>query len=68
MSSHIHVLTAPTQEHLNVRTVYVLSRLSLCEVDVDGWLRGSKVARVKVCVVWLLPITSLGARNKMSAV
>ena len=58
----------PTQEHLNVRTVYVLSRPSLCEVDVDGRLRASKVARVKVCVVWPPPITSLRARNKMSAV
>lgn len=58
----------PTQEHLNVRTGYALSRRSLCEADVDGWLRGSKVAGVKVCVVGPPPITSLRAQNKMSAV
>lgn len=53
-----------TQGHLNVRTVHVLSRPSLCEVDVDEWLRGSKVACVRVCVVWLLPIRSLRAQKQ----
>lgn len=64
----IHVLTAKHRSILSVRTVYMLSSLCLCGVDVDGWLRGSKVARVKVCVVWPPPITRLRARNKMSAV
>lgn len=57
-----------TQDLSSIKTVRVLSGPSLCEVDVDGWLRGSKVARVKVCTVWPPAITNLRARNKMSAV
>lgn len=53
-----------TREHLNVGTVRVLSGPSLCEVDVDGWLRGSKVACVRVCVVWPPPIRSLRVRKQ----
>ena len=59
----------PNTGAFNVGTVCGLSGPSLCEVDADGWLRGSKVACVKGCVVWPPPITTLGApRNKMSAV
>lgn len=53
-----------TQGHLNVRTVHVLSGPSLCEVDVDGWLRGSKVACVRVCVVWPPPIRNLWTQKQ----
>lgn len=59
-----------TQEHLKRQnSVRVVGARPVCEPDVDGRLRGSKVARVKVCAVWPPPITSLAApRNKMSAV
>lgn len=42
----------------------VVEAQPVCEVDVDVWLRGSKVARVKVCVVWPPPNTSHRARKQ----